>query len=609
MILFPFNFSNVPVTEEIVRSDLNHLAIETTNEGVLITGKDGTLCYANDKVATLLGCTIEMISGRPVFEFVDPEYRSIVISHFKDRCSNIYTKKTYHVKLQRADGRVIFALVSSIAILNDKGDYNGSLVMLTDVSDAVQANQLFNTAFAMTPSSMAICRMDGTFVCVNDEFCRLTGYEREEVIGRDRQALDLWVDQKLMADVVQAIARDGVVQQVQGDFRTKSGKIITGLFNAEAVKLDGESYFLSAVCDITERLQYERELKNEKERFAHLFHANPCPMVISSLDGKIVEVNEAYIAMAGYKRDELVNRRWKDIGLFPFEEDLAKARHQFIQKGGLRNFEIRIRTKTGDMLTALLCSDITTSNEQHQIISTVIDVTDMRRYEAELAHMDRLYLLGQMAASISHEVRNPLTTVRGFLQLIQAREKYRDDSDHFDLMIDELDRANTIITEFLSLAKNRHTVFELTDLNNLIQTMHPLLSAAAAKESKEIKLELGSIPAVEVEPKEIRQVVLNLVRNGLDASSPYQAVIIKTFLTDTSIVLAVENHGEPIPRELLDQLGTPFFTTKKNGTGLGLAICQSIIERHRASMEIHTDQDKTAFWICFSRHKLRGLSK
>jgi len=228
------------------------------------------------------------------------------------------------------------------------------------------------------------------------------------------------------------------------------------------------------------------------------------------------------------------------------------------------------------------------------------------KMEKEIARLDRLNMIGEMAAGIGHEVRNPMTTVRGFLQLMQGKDKYAGDKEFFDLMIEELDRANSIITEFLSLAKNKAVVLKEQDLNSIIKNIYPLIEADAIVSGKNIIKKLGEIPLLFLDEKEIRQLLLNLVRNGFEAMSPGGRLTIRTFVDGEETVLAVQDEGRGIALDILDKIGTPFFTTKENGTGLGLAVCYSIAARHKALIEVETAATGTTFSV---RFKLPGIKE
>lgn len=223
----------------------------------------------------------------------------------------------------------------------------------------------------------------------------------------------------------------------------------------------------------------------------------------------------------------------------------------------------------------------------------------------ELARLDRLSLIGEMAASIGHEVRNPLTTIRGYLQLFRNKQEYTHHREHFDMMIGELDRANSIITEFLSLAKNKAVRLERCDLNEVLKHIVPLIQASALAAGKEVVLVLKNVPVIEADEGEIRQMVLNLTSNALDATTPGGRVTVGTYRDKNRAVLFVSDTGTGIPEEIYSRLGTPFLTSKEKGTGLGIPICFRIAERHNAKVKIETGARGTTFRVRFAAAKQR----
>lgn len=229
------------------------------------------------------------------------------------------------------------------------------------------------------------------------------------------------------------------------------------------------------------------------------------------------------------------------------------------------------------------------------------DITARRALEQDVSRLDRLNTVGQMAASVAHEIRNPMTTISGYLQIFANKQEFTKYRDQIHLLLDELNRANTIIKEYLSLSQDKATDLKLGKLNGMIQSILPLIQADAIAANKEIKPFLQEIPDVYVDENEIRQLILNLVRNGLEAMEAGKTLFISTFAAENNkeAVLAIRDQGTGIPSHILDNLGQPFLTTKDTGTGLGLAVCHRIVNRHQARMEVETGSTGTTFYIHF----------
>ncbi|MZP30733.1 PAS domain S-box protein [Heliobacterium undosum] len=360
-------------------------------------------------------------------------------------------------------------------------------------------------------------------------------------------------------------------------------------------------------------MQAVNALTTSEARFAKAFHANPHPMCITSMeDGRFIEVNESFLQATGYERDEVIGQRLPELGLIGEEAGgsvpdrlpagalaASDSAPGAPAPGAFRNIERKITVKRGEARIWLVSAEVIQLEGRGCHLYSVNDITEIRKLEGEFARLDRLNLVAQMAAGIGHEIRNPMTTVRGFLQILGAKGELAPHREHFDLMIEELDRANSIISEFLSLAKHKVEDLRLQDLNTIIQALYPLLEADASLGKKAIRLELGHIPETYLGEKEIRQLVLNLVRNGLEAMGEGGELTIRSYSEDDAVVLAVCDQGSGISPEALAQLGTPFFTTKEQGTGLGLAVCQNIVVRHQACMSVETARHGTTFFVRF----------
>ncbi|WP_018087050.1 ATP-binding protein [Desulfurispora thermophila] len=218
-----------------------------------------------------------------------------------------------------------------------------------------------------------------------------------------------------------------------------------------------------------------------------------------------------------------------------------------------------------------------------------------------MARLDRLKLIGEMAASIGHEIRNPMTTVRGFLQLLSRQEEFAAHRGHFRLMIEELDRANAIITEYLSLARSKSAARGSHNLSHIVSALLPLLQAHASELGHDLVVQLESLPELLLDEKEIRQLILNLVRNGLEAMDKKGVLTIRTCQQEDEVVLVVQDEGRGMVPGVLEKIGPPFFSTKENGTGLGLAVCYSIAARHDARLEIDTGPAGTTVRVRFKK--------
>lgn len=371
----------------------------------------------------------------------------------------------------------------------------------------------------------------------------------------------------------------------------------SGVYNQSDVKQ--LSLFTKSMWTLIQRKYAEENLRKSEEKFRNLFQNSMDGIILTKPDGTIIAANPSLCQMLGMSEQEICQIGKSGV-VNLFDLKLHKLLTKKQQTGHCKG-ELNLLHKNGSIVPV----EITTSNiyktsdEEYFTCMIVRDISDRIKIQQEIRRLDKLNLIGQMAAGIGHEVRNPMTTVRGFLQMLIKKPKYDNEKEIFDLMISELDRANEIITKFLSLAKKTSSDLQLHNLNQIIEDLFPLLQADAFNADKNIKIETVSIPDINLNKNEIHQLILNLVRNGLDAMQKGGYVTIETFINRGDVVLAIKDEGSGIDSSLLDKLGTPFLTTKDEGTGLGLATCFSIAKQHNARIDVDTSSKGTTFFIRF----------
>lgn len=242
------------------------------------------------------------------------------------------------------------------------------------------------------------------------------------------------------------------------------------------------------------------------------------------------------------------------------------------------------------------------NGEISEIQGIIRDITGRKELENVAAQFDRMNMVGNMAATVAHEIRNPMTTVLGYLQWLGRKEKYKSDKEKFKIMMDELCRANEIIREYLSLSNQKVVNLKKSSLNKILNSLYPLIEADACSKKVKIKLDIVDIPELLLDANEIRQLVLNMVRNGVEAMPKGGELTLGTKLENNEVILFISDQGTGIDEAVLEKLGTPFFTTKDNGTGLGLSICYRIVNRHNAKIKINSSKAGTTFRISFNRN-------
>lgn len=225
----------------------------------------------------------------------------------------------------------------------------------------------------------------------------------------------------------------------------------------------------------------------------------------------------------------------------------------------------------------------------------VVDVSNPRRLEKVMVQSEKLALVGQLAAGAAHEIRNPLTSVRGFIQLLQKELEGTPKAEYINIIIDEIDRVNTIINEFLKLAKPALPNRNPADLRELWEDLHLLVESEAFLKNINIVEDFDkTTPRVLIDCEQIKQVLINVIRNSFEAMAEGGSLTVRAYNLEKEgqVCLEISDTGQGMDEETVKRIFIPFFTTKDNGTGLGLAVSSAIMESHGGRMEIKSELDQ-----------------
>ncbi len=231
------------------------------------------------------------------------------------------------------------------------------------------------------------------------------------------------------------------------------------------------------------------------------------------------------------------------------------------------------------------------------------DVTNLRSLEEQVQRSDRLSMIGQIAAGTAHEIRNPLTSIKGFLQVLkktlQGHGLHRE-FEYTKIMLDEIDRINNLVSEFLLLSKPKDNKYSPVNISACIRDILPIINNEAILHNVIVQYEAEEeLPLVVADRELLKQVYINVSKNGIEAMSEGGTLTITERLDEAKQFIHVDIHdtGPGIPSYVVDKIFDPFFTTKENGTGLGLAVCQRIIHDAGGQLRVSSKGYGTTFTI------------
>lgn len=438
-----------------------------------------------------------------------------------------------------------------------------------------------------SPDPMYILSTDKKVCYANSNFVELYGWTAEELNEYDfphvpRELRDEVTRMYIFIDQGQRLfALD--------TFRNKrNGELISVKITISPVK-DLEGRITAYVCvlrDVT-------DIKFSELKYYKLFNEANDSMYIYEQDEqgkplKFLDVNEAACRVLGYTRQELLDITPLSIAA---EALIPEADHTFrdIHVGERAFVEWVHVTKEGKSIPVEISAKPFQLNGRRMVISIARDLTERKKTEEFLRYNESLFMLGELSAGIAHEIRNPLTSIRGFVQLLFAQSKLN--RELYEIVLSEVDRINSIISELLLLGKEAPSAMHECDLVQLLRQAVVLLNGQAHMTDNEIVMQtdLDSLP-LKCAANKLKQVFINVLKNAIEASPQGAEINVGLNHEGHTGVIRITDSGPGIPEELLGQIGSPFFTTKSGGNGLGVMISKKIIHNHMGTFQFNQKQ-------------------
>ncbi|MEF2097654.1 PAS domain S-box protein [Peribacillus sp. NPDC096447] len=342
--------------------------------------------------------------------------------------------------------------------------------------------------------------------------------------------------------------------------------------------------------DISERVVAENQLFESEQRYKSLFEHNPYPMLMLDLNGMITTVNPRFETVTGFQQEEIHGASFINLNFSAEDAELIRTSCQYVMenhKGIKKGKDIEFLTKYGkSILLSCTFVPMMVGEDLVGIITYAKEVTQIRETEARLRRTEKLSIVGELAASVAHEVRNPLTSLKGFVQLLKK-------SDHpfeqyYTIMLSELDRINLIVSELLVLAKPQELPFSKHQIIDLMNDVKTLLKPEADSYPTQISISVkNEIPLLLCEGNQLKQVFINMLKNSMEASADH--IWIDFERMDNNLSITIKDNGSGIEKNRIKHLGEPFYSSKEKGTGLGLTVSCRIIEAHRGKVRFNSE--------------------
>lgn len=434
---------------------------------------------------------------------------------------------------------------------------------------------------------------NSTIFYANSEFEKLTGYSMREIKGKSFWVL---IDEREINPGIIEKFNHAVTQKESLTIELKCcRKDGTYLWNEWSLNpIFGEQnnilFFIVFQNDITKRKMDEKKLLESEQRYKSLFEHNPEIVCACDLRGFVIKANPAVYKITGYPVEEVIGCNYRN---FIDEEEWESARLFFrkVLRGRPQIGQFQVRDIEGNSVDLeAVVMPIVVDGKIEGMYTIAKDVTKYNKAQDLLKKAEKLNVVGELAAGIAHEIRNPLTSLKGFVQLL--RPSLTDKRAYTDVMLSELERIEQIVTELLLLAKPQPVQFEKKELRALLEHVCTLLNTKAIMSNIEISLNYQcEMEKIYCEENQLKQVLINLLKNAIEAMPDGGHIRLEAEnANQDEIMIRLIDHGSGIPEESLEKLGEPFYTTKEQGTGLGLMISSKIIREHGGTMKFKSKE-------------------
>src|SRR5579862_7518037 len=516
-------------------------------------------------------------------------------------------------RMRRADGCYRWFLIQAVPLRDSSGRIvrwygtNTDIEELKLVQEELQKQtSRLDQLFEQSPEAVAVLSTEDRIVRVNKEFTRMFGYEPDEVLQRSINELIVPEAHVESSRAYTRLLKQGGRVEVETVRRRKDGIDIDVSLLAISVRAaSGEQVVNYAIYrDITERKRGEERLRESEERFQAMADKAPVLIWMTGTDGLCNYFNKPWLEFTGRTLEQEVGIGWTE-GVYP--DDVQGCFDTFLPAFHARKpFRMEYRLKRADgEYRWVIESGIpryTGAGEFAGYIGSNIDITDLKRadverqrlrqLEADLAHINRVSMMGELAASLGHELKQPIAAALTNAKTC-VRWLRRDTPDVAEgceaalRMINDATRAAEVIDRIRSLYRRDTSDRELLDVNEIIREMIVLLHDKADRNSISIRTELDSgLPLVTADRVQLQQVLMNLILNGIEAMNDGRGELILASKRndDGQLLVSVRDSGIGLPTGGMDRIFEAFFTTKAQGTGMGLSISRRIIESHGGSL-------------------------
>lgn len=457
------------------------------------------------------------------------------------------------------------------------------------------------------PFAAMILDEEGNIIFSNERLLRATGYALENV---KHKPCSIILPNEQISGLYELFQEGSDENFPYINWMNQGKRISSSTFHILKCETDSKQvYHFLQLFDITQGDATHEQSLSLIQRFAGALISNiNLGVLVIDVHFRLIELSDMACRILGFSREKVINQR-VDYVFAAMPEERRLIQKTLLDGVAMKNLAFTW-TNNQQRFDLLVDSNLL-KNDAGEIVGAYVifkDVTNLRSLEQQIQRNDRLAMIGQIAAGAAHEIRNPLTSIKGFLQVMKQtlyEKGMLKEKGFTEIMLTEIDRINDLVSEFLLLSKPRDIQFQMVDVSSVLKDMLPIIQTEAILHNVEVRNKINStLPVVIADRELLKQVFLNLCKNGIEAMQEGGILTITSEVDEVDKKISIDIHdtGAGIPSYLVDKIFEPFFTTKDSGTGLGLPVCQRIIHDIGGTIRVATKGFGTTFSVVIPYH-------
>ncbi|WP_309123384.1 PAS domain S-box protein [Paenibacillus sp.] len=586
---------------------------EENPDAVLLVNQQGTILHSNGAATRVLGYLPDEYRHRDIRAFAVPPFVASVDELLEEAAED--GARPREIAFRAKTGDLVMLKLFAIPRMIDQ-DRQGVYVIGKDITESrrdldrlVQEHERekrdqetkFLTVVDSVLDALIMTDEDLHIVVWNQGAERIFGYSSEDVLGK---SIDMIVPSRYLTRHRNGFQQymDGSTPRIMGrvvelEGKRKEGEVFPIELSLNTWVADKRTYFSAVARDISERKRAERALAKSEEMYRDLIESFPEAILIGR-GTRWVFVNASGIRLLGGTKPEDILQKSVFETVHPDFHQNVQRRIQLTEMQGKmseRMEEKWVRLDRGTLHVQVSAIPAKFNDEVARIV-VVRDITELQKAREIYERSEKLAVAGELAAGIAHEIRNPLTAIKGFLQLTKEGMN----PGYYAIIASEMDRIELIISELLMVAKPQKTSFVSEKLQNIVLHVAKLMESQANLNDVSIEIDLPEEDVwIRCDENQLKQVVINMLKNSIEAMDRGGVVQLRVVrVHSTAVHIVIRDEGPGIPEDKIANLGQPFYTTKDKGTGLGLMISYNIIRNHQGHVSVRSSADEgTTFTI------------